>query len=198
MRQEQVTDEMLKKSRALHVGGTYLLPEMDGEGTAKLLRRARAAGCRTSMDVTWDTTGRWDSVLTPCYPYLDLFMPSLNEAKHIAGTDDPEAIAGYFVKCGVGTAIIKLGSKGCFVRRAGLSFYGGIYPVEPVDTTGAGDAFAAGFLHADLKGMCLPDCVRWGAAAAARAVGRVGATDGVPAGSELQQWMEQARYTLPE
>jgi sugar/nucleoside kinase (ribokinase family) len=198
MRQEDVTDAMLKHCRAVHVGGTFLLPGMDGDGTAALLKRAHAAGCRTSMDVTWDTTGRWNSLLSPCYPSLDLFMPSLNEARCIAGTDDPAAIADYFLCRGVRTVVVKLGARGCYVREAGQSFYGGIFPVPPpVDTTGAGDAFAAGFLHAGLRSLGLRECAKWGAAAAARAILEVGATDGVPGGRELEAWMKQADYQMP-
>ena len=162
MRQEYVTDKMLGDCRAVHVGGTFLLPEMDGEGTARLFERAHGKGIYTSMDVTWDTTGRWNSLIEPCYPHLDLFMPSLNEAKHIARTDDPEAIADFFLERGVGTAVVKLGSRGCFIKNKEYSFYGGIYPVQPVDTTGAGDAFVAGFLHAELAGMNPERCARWG------------------------------------
>jgi sugar/nucleoside kinase (ribokinase family) len=196
MSQELVTDEMLKRCKAVHVGGTFLLPGMDGEGAARLFERARAFGCHTSMDVTWDTTGRWDSLISPCYPHLDLFMPSFNEAKHIAGTDDPEAVADYFLGRGVKTAVVKLGARGCFVKNAEQSFFGGVYAVKPVDTTGAGDAFTAGFLHAKLNGLGLEQCARWGAAVAARAILLVGATDGVPGEKELQDWMEKADYKL--
>lgn len=198
MRQESVTESMLRGARALHVGGTYLLPQMDGAGTAELLRRARAAGCSTSMDVTWDPSGRWESVLEPCYPHLGLFMPSINEARRIAGRDDPEAIAGHFLARGVSVAVVKLGGRGCYVGSAEESFYGGVFAVEPVDTTGAGDAFAAGFLHARLLGLGLRQCAKWGAAAAARAIGEVGATEGVPSGADLGQWMLQARYIAPD
>ena len=62
----------LDEPSIVHVGGAYLLPKFDGEETARLLAEARKRGKLTSMDVTWDTTGRWFSVIRalPAAPEL--------------------------------------------------------------------------------------------------------------------------------
>jgi sugar/nucleoside kinase (ribokinase family) len=175
----------------VHVGGTYLLPKFDGEGAARLFSEARTRGKVTSMDVTWDTTGRWLSVIEPCLPHLSFFMPSIKEAREIAGTDDPKQIAAFLQEKGVGTAVIKLGEKGCYVK-SGVEpgFFCGAFPTEVVDTTGAGDSFVAGFLTGVLKGWDVKSSAELACAVAAMNIRAVGATAGVPTFEEARQFMQ--------
>jgi sugar/nucleoside kinase (ribokinase family) len=181
---------LLDRASMVHVGGTYLLPKFDGDGAAKLFSEARTRGKLTCMDVTWDTTGRWLSVIEPCLPHLSFFMPSIREAKEIAGTDVPEDIAAFFQEKGVETAVVKLGEKGCFVKRgAEPGFYASAYRTEVVDTTGAGDSFVAGFLTGVLKGWDMKECAAFACAVAAMNIRAVGATAGIPTFEEARQFM---------
>jgi len=163
-----------------HVGGTYNLPKFDGEGAARFFQAARSQGVLTSMDVTWDSKGRWLETIAPCLPHLNFFMPSESEARQITGKDSPEAMAAFLREKGVETAIIKLGADGCYVQGTWGSFYAPAYKVHVADTTGAGDCFVAGFLTGILRKWELPACARFGAAVAAFCVQQVGATAGVP------------------
>lgn len=76
------------------------------------------------------------------------FILSYDEARLIAGRDEPEEIADVFLTKGVKLAVIKLGKDGCFIKNTGGEKY--LMPaytnIKPVDTTGAGDSFVAGFL----------------------------------------------------
>ena len=96
-----VDEGLLAAASIVYAGGTYLLPRFDGDGAARLFARARSAGKLTAMDVTWDVTGRWLSVIEPCLPHLSFFMPSIREAEKIAGTADPPEIAAFFEARGV-------------------------------------------------------------------------------------------------
>ena len=175
----------------VHVGGTYLLPRFDGEGAARLFAYARAAGTLTSMDVTWDTTGRWLSVIEPCLPHLSFFMPSIREAEQIAGTSDPVRIAAFLQGRGVGTAVIKLGEKGCYVKHGSdAGFFVPAYPTEAVDTTGAGDSFVAGFLTGVLRKWDLKSSAELACAVASMNIQAVGATAGIPTLDEARQFMQ--------
>jgi len=180
----------LDRTSVVHVGGTYLLPKFDGEGAAKLFSEAQARGKLTSMDVTWDTTGRWLAVIEPCFPHLSFFMPSIREAEQIAGTDVPEDVAGFFQAKGVRTAVIKLGEKGCYVKHGTEpGFYSGAWQTDVVDTTGAGDSFVAGFLTGVLKGWDMEGCAAFACAVAAMNIRAVGATAGIPTFDEARQFM---------
>ena len=174
----------------VHVGGTYLLPKLDGEGAARLFADARRRGKLTSMDVTWDTTGRWLSVIEPCLPHLSFFMPSIREAEKIAGTDVPEEIAAFLQEKGVRTAVVKLGEKGCYVKHGTEpGYYSKAFHTEVVDTTGAGDSFVAGFLTGVLKGWESRACAAFACAVAAMNIRAVGATAGIPTFEEARQFM---------
>src|SRR5205823_820860 len=61
-----VPDAAFDGVATLHATSAFVLPSMDGEPLARLLRRARAWGIVTSLDVCWDRTGRWMETLGPC------------------------------------------------------------------------------------------------------------------------------------
>ncbi len=184
----------LDEPSIVHVGGAYLLPKFDGEETARLLAEARKRGKLTSMDVTWDTTGRWLSVIEPCLPHLSFFLPSIREAEQIAGSDVPQEIAEFFRKKGVETAVVKLGEKGCYVKRgAEPGFFMSAFRTEVVDTTGAGDSFVAGFLTGVLKGWDVKACAELACAVSAMNIRAVGATAGIPTFEEARQFIRSQK-----
>ncbi|HVO38058.1 MAG TPA: carbohydrate kinase family protein [Spirochaetia bacterium] len=188
---EDIDLSLVAEAAVVHVGGTYLLPRLDGAGAAALFSSARSQGKITSMDVTWDTTGRWLSVIEPCLPHLSYFMPSIKEAEQIAGRRDPEGIAAFFLERGVGTVVIKLGDKGCYVKAAGKDgFSTGAFRANVVDTTGAGDSFVAGFLSGIIRGWALERCAALACAVAALNIQKVGATAGLPTFDEARRFME--------
>ena len=188
---DDVDLSLLEEASIVHVGGTYLLPRFDGHGAAALFKAAQAKGKLTCMDVTWDTTGRWLSVIEPCLPHLSFFMPSIREAEKIAGTGRPEDIAAFFQARGVGTAVVKLGEEGCYVKPgAEAGFFVKAFPTEVVDTTGAGDSFVAGYLTGVVKKWEPKRCASLGCAVAALNIRRVGATAGIPTFEEARKFME--------
>lgn len=86
--------------------------------------------------------------------YIDLFIPSYEEAVQLSGKGNPEEIADVFLSMGVKVAVIKLGRDGCFIKaQSGEKYLIPTYTdIKPVDTTGAGDSFVAGFLTGLTKG----------------------------------------------
>lgn len=181
---------LLKECRVLQLGSTFHLPNFDGAlGAVTLLRAAQAEGVITCMDVTKDPTGRWNEILEPCYPYLDYFLPSVEQAELLAGTTDVEEMAEFFISRGVKNLVIKLGSRGCFCRTAQTAFYCGCFRVPVVETTGAGDAFVAGFISGILRNMSIEDCVRLGSSASAHVIQKVGANTGIRDLATLQSFI---------
>jgi sugar/nucleoside kinase (ribokinase family) len=161
--------------RALHVAGALVLDALDGEPTAELLAEARRRGLHTSLDTVFDGTGRWERAL-PALPHSDLVTPGLEEARAITGESDPARAAERLRELGVGVAAVTGGPEGCWV--SGLGHVPGCR-VDAVDGTGAGDAFAAGFLYGRLAGRPLDWCARFANAAGALATTAVGAFEGV-------------------
>ena len=185
-----VSPDWIAECRAVHIGGAYALSGFDGCGAAEVLRLAKEKGKTTSMDVTWDVNGRWLDTIRPCLPHLDFFMPSINEARHITGRDNPRDAARFLLAEGVQTAVIKLGAEGCLVMNAGEEFICPAFPVDAADTTGAGDCFVAGFLTGLLRGWPLRECARFACAAAALCVTQIGATSGVRSFSEAMSFLK--------
>lgn len=175
-----------KGCKIVHIGGSFSLPMIDGEGASYIFKLARENHVITSLDVTWDTTGRWLSVIEPCFKYLDYFIPSLYEARKITGEDEPEKIAEFLMRRGVKNVILKMGAEGCYINDGNNSFRLPALPVEVVDTTGAGDCFVAGFLTGLSKSWSLERCARFASLVAAGCLTQVGATTGVPTFAEAE------------
>ena len=193
---EDIDPTLVAEASVIHVGGTYLLPRFDGRGAAELFAAARGQGKITSMDVTWDTRGRWLQTIDVCLPHLSYFLPSVREAREIAGRESPEEMARFLQEHGVENVVVKLGDKGCYVLPArGHGFFSPAYHTEVVDTTGAGDSFVAGFLAGIQRGWELPACARLACAAAALNIRKVGATAGMPTFAEAKRFMEMETGT---
>jgi sugar/nucleoside kinase (ribokinase family) len=127
----------------------------------------------------------------------DVFFPNAAEARRIAREDDVEQAARTLARTGAkgrtdGGPIlaVKLGAAGALACRAdGPLVRVAAMPVEPLDTTGAGDSFNAGFLRAWLDGADLLECLRWGAVSGAISTRRLGGIDG-------QSTLDEARTAL--
>lgn len=161
---------------ALHIGGALALPKLDGQAMAEILAEGRRRGLLTSVDSVWDDTGNWRRI-DPCLRGLDIFAPSLAEAREITGQDDPRRMATALHELGVRDVAIKLGPAGSFVSGDDFQGYIETVPVRTVDGTGAGDAFVAGLLYGKLARWSLAEAARLGNAAGALAVTALGATE---------------------
>mgnify|MGYP001075935863 FL=1 len=85
----------------------------------------------------------------------------------------------------------------CLTSRA-LCMHSPAFPVTPVDTTGAGDLFASGFLHAYLEGYSLEQCARLGALAGAAVVGTMGAELPAKEMAALKEKINHRAFTCPD
>jgi sugar/nucleoside kinase (ribokinase family) len=175
---EDLDTAALFAGRALHVGGALVMPDLDGEPTARLLAEARRRGLATSLDTAFDPTGGWERVL-PCLPHLDLVTPGLAEARGISGRDDPAAAAAWLRARGARAVVVTMGPDGCYVSGEGFEGPVAGIPVAAVDGTGSGDAFAAGVLYGTLAGWHLERAARFANAVGALSTTAVGAVAGL-------------------
>jgi sugar/nucleoside kinase (ribokinase family) len=165
----------LPPARHLHIGGAFLLPGLDGDAMAHILTVAKRQGMTTSIDTAFDASGRWMQLLEPSLPFTDYFLPSQQEAAAIAQDSDLVRQARRFLDMGVKTYGVKLGEGGCFLASRSHQWTIPALPVAARDTTGAGDAWVAGFLAAQLQGWPLPASGLWGNALGAAVVEKIGA-----------------------
>ena len=170
----------LEGARILHYATAFSMPALDGEPLVKVMARARQMGCTTSLNVCWDQRGRWLSLLRPVLPYTDIIFPNQDEGFQLTGEKDPAAIAACLRRAGVQTAVVKLGAEGCYVDGPEGTFTAPGFRVTPVDTTGAGDCFAAGFLAALCRGQNLQQAARFANATGALATLTMGGSDAAP------------------
>ncbi len=185
---------IIEKSKIVFIAGTMLMPSFDGEPCARVLKKAKEMGKYTALDTAWDSKGRWMKVLEPCMKYIDLFMPSYEEAVQLSSKEDAEDIADVFLSMGVKTAVIKLGKDGCFIKDSGGEKYKipTYTDIKPVDTTGAGDSFAAGFLTGITEGWSLYECGKFANALGTHCIMAVGASTGIKSMEEIKAFM--AKY----
>ncbi len=186
---------VIENQDMIFVTGSFLLDTFDGEDTMKFLKKCKEMGKTTFLDVCWDAKGNWGKVLDICLPYLDFFMPSIDEAIQLAdGETDPEKIADIFMKKGAKNVIIKLGKKGSFLRLSGEE-KGNIYPIvgreKPVDTTGAGDSFCSGFLAAYARDVEVHECMMIANATGGLCCTAKGATTGIRTYEETLKFLEE-------
>ena len=190
---EDVDWNVVENSKIVFVAGSMLMDKFDTEGCAPTLKKAKEMGKITALDVAWDSLGRWMNVLAPSMPYIDIFMPSYDEAVCLSGEKDLDKMCDVFFDMGVKSCVIKVGSKGCYVRESKDrdGFIVPTYPGDVVDTTGAGDSFCAGFLTGISKGWDFDKCAKFANAVGTFCVGKKGATTGIVSADEILKFIEE-------
>jgi len=157
----------------------FVSPLLPIPAVERVFRRLKARPGRVlCADMTKAKHGERLEDLAGILPLVDFLFPNAQEAALLTGDDDPERSARRLVDAGVGCAAVKCGSRGCLLAtRDGCRTIPAYPDARCVDTTGAGDTFAAGFLWALSEGWELPACARLACAAASCAVEKLGATD---------------------
>ena len=167
-----ISDELLASAGHLHVAGYALLRT----GSRPAARAAIARALERGISVSVDPSSA--ALLSP--EFLDhaggagLLLPNAEEARMLSGESDPEraaqALAARFSE-----VVVTLGADGALWTDGGESVRCEAVPVDAVvDSTGAGDAFAAGLLAARMKGATPEEALKEGARLAARAVTQPG------------------------
>ncbi len=180
---------VIKRSRIVHVAGVMKLESLD---VVETLRRIKEAGALVSLETDWDVRGRWLEWIGPCLPYVDIFLPSLEEAKMICGKQQPEDVIKFFMDgYGIETIALKMGIDGCWIQAGRDRIRIPSYDVKTVDASGAGDAFAGGFLAGYSKGWDMETVGRFASACGAMCVTEIGTTEGIRSMDETLAFMKK-------
>jgi 2-dehydro-3-deoxygluconokinase len=155
------------------------------------IETARAAGAQVSFDPNlrlslWPLA-RVRAVICATIGLTDLFLPSLDEAVTLAGTDDIPAIFAWCRSHGAHTVVLKAGSTGAWYALPGAQpQLAAANPVKAIDATGAGDCFDGSLLARLAAGDALPDAVRYANASAALSTQGHGAVAPIPVAAQVR------------
>jgi sugar/nucleoside kinase (ribokinase family) len=183
---------LLDGARVLYVGGYLVLPGLDATELGDLFRYARQKGVITVLDVVVPSehdNADFAALLKPVLPYVDYFMPNDEEAHALTGESDPQQQAEQFLALGCTNAIITKGKYGTLLANKRETLEIPSFTVEVVDSSGAGDAFAAGFIVGLLEGWETAQMLRFASAIGAAACTRLGCTDGVFNRDQAQEFL---------
>ena len=154
----------------LHIAEYATLHEMPDAISA-----AKARGLTVSLDPSWDDELIRDPLFFERSAGADIFLPNMEEATALTGKDQPEAALA-ILRERFPIVALKCGGDGAILAAEGRTIHLPSPRVEVVDTTGAGDAFNAGFIHAWLSGTGFDDCLAAAIDAGTRSVQASGGT----------------------
>ncbi len=188
LRADDVSNELLSRTRHLHVAGYFLQTRLQPELPA-LFTRAHQLGCSTSLDTNWDPGGEWAG-FEELLKQVDVFLPNENEALALTQTTNcDQAIQKLVNWCKV--VAIKRGAEGALGGTRHEFATTRALPIEVVDTVGAGDSFNAGFLYGWLNGWYLGKALQFGAVCGSLSTRMAGGTTSQPTLTEALHYLEK-------
>lgn len=174
----------------------FVSPLMDIDAMERVFKKIKENPNRVlAADMTKAKKGETLKDLEKIFPYVDYIFPNHEEIALITGETDPYVNAKLLVEAGVYCAVVKNGENGCIIQTKEKTYKVPAYKKSKViDTTGAGDCFAAGFLYGLSSGYTLEECGYFACATASCAIEKVGATEGVTSVEEpMRRYLEMKK-----
>ncbi|GGB31941.1 sugar kinase [Virgibacillus dakarensis] len=199
---DDVNTSYFRQAKFIHLTGITAALSFSGKAAVK--RAINSAKNNNEQCVVFDPNIRlklWTEEeaireLVDIAKDCDIVMPGIEEGKLLTGYESPEKIAQFFLERGTSVVVVKLGSKGAYFSTKKDSGYVPGYTVENVvDTVGAGDGFAAGFISGLLRGWNCYDSVRLGNNVGACALNVEGDFEGYPYWEEIDPGNSEKKVT---
>jgi sugar/nucleoside kinase (ribokinase family) len=178
---EDISDQSYQCD-VFHFGGYNLVPAITPDDLRQAFRSAHDHGASTSIDLAWSDKVRWTD-LEKALDQVDYYFSNLDEARMVVARPGaaPAEVSQTLMDMGPEIVAIKVGPEGCHVRTKDRVVNMPADPqFQPVDGTGAGDAFVAGFLIGLGSGWEVEKAARFANAVGGFCVSKPGATTGVP------------------
>lgn len=162
-----------------------------------MLELARKHHVQISFDTNlrpalWSSEQEMRAIINALASMSDIVLPGLSEGQILTGLEKPEEIADFYLKSGAKAVVIKLGTKGAYVKTGEEEFYSPAFKVDVVDTVGAGDGFAVGCVSALLEGLSWKEALERAAATGGMATMAEGDNEGLPNREQLDAFMKMA------
>ena len=180
---KEISVEYVSQARFLHL--TSFVGEKSFQTQKKLLKTLPNS-VKVSFDPGALYARRGLAQLEPIIKKAYVLMPNARELELITGKTDYCKSADFLIGRGAKIVAVKLGGDGCYVTDGRERHLVKPVKVKVVDTTGAGDAFCAGFLYGLLNDKSLYECGRLGNLVASRCIMKMGARAGLPFAKDLE------------
>ncbi len=180
---EEVKQQYISQAKFLHLSSFVGDKSFQ---TQRQIMEALPETVKVSFDPGILYARRGYAALAPIVEKSFVFLPNSKELELLTGEKDPKKGAEAVISKGAGIVAVKLGEKGCLITDGNEQFTLAAVKVGVVDTTGAGDAFDAGFLYGLLNGKPLLECGKIANFVASRAVRKMGARAGLPYKKDLE------------
>lgn len=199
MGKEFIDPEYIANAKFLHTTG--ILPALSAsskDATFQAIEVARSSGVMVSFDPNlrlklW-TREEAKTTLLEMAKKTDIIFPGLDEAEFLLGTSDIDKICEQFHELGIKLVVIKLGKDGCLVSGSSDKVsVPGFHVHRLIDTVGAGDGFAAGFLSGLIDNKSLYECGEMANGVGAMATLVRGDTEGYPTRQQLLEFIGKAK-----
>lgn len=175
-----------KDAGILCLASIFVSPLLKAGELAEIFKRAREQGMIVCADMTTCKNGEQAEELREAFSYLDYLFANREEAQRITGREGLSEMADVLLACGVKNVLIKCGGGGCYTKnRQGERQFPAVPDTRCIDTTGAGDSFAGGFLCALSEGKSFEECMAWANACGSLATEAVGACTGVQSREQM-------------
>ena len=178
---DDVDISRFSEAKLLSLASIFNNPLLDCPAIVKIFEEAKKNDMIICADMIKARLGETLDDIKEALSYVDYFFPNYDEACMMTGETELEKIADIFLDCGIRNVIIKTGKDGCYIKSKDGSVL--IVPamkgITAIDTIGAGDNFASGFITAILDGKSLQECAEFANVTASISVQSIGATTGV-------------------
>jgi 2-dehydro-3-deoxygluconokinase len=191
MTPQDIDESVMSKAKFLHLTGiTPALSPSCRETVYHAIQLAK----RNNLTVVFDPNIRlklWTKeqardVLIDIASQCDIVMPGIEEGEILTGESTPEKISACLLENGASVVVVKLGERGAYYATPKKEEYIKGFPVhQVVDTIGAGDGFAAGFLSGLIRGCSYAEAVKLGNRIGAYALTVTGDVEGYPFWSQI-------------
>ncbi|MBC7319706.1 carbohydrate kinase family protein [bacterium] len=188
-------DFIISNSSHLHVSSFFLQKRLQ-QDIKNLFLRVKERGLTVSLDPGWDPKDKNWIELKELFPLIDILFLNEIEAKRVYsslyGEDDVIDRIIETLSKEVKTLVIKLGERGALAVADGDKYYMKGFKIDVVDTTGAGDAFNAGFLYGRLNGYSIDRSLLIGNACGALSCTGIGGTTNLPTLKGLEEFIRKS------
>lgn len=183
----------LKEARLLSLASIFNNPLLDCPALVKIFQEAKAQDMIICADMIKARLGETLDDIKEALGYVDYFFPNYDEACLMTEETELEKIADRFLDCGIQHVVIKTGKKGCYIKSQDGSVLEvpAMKGITAIDTIGAGDNFASGFITAILEGKSLKECAEFANVTASISVQSIGATTGVQKREQVDERMKE-------